>query len=171
MCHITSGKVKTSMLLIWARADGEDIYESFNLLPIKRMTSTVLEKFEEFCELICNFWAARFKFTKVFQHQGEAIDTFYNRILKLSSQYEFSDPDECLIDAIIFGTIKAQDKLLQTPKTLSLSQCLTVCRHYESLKLHIQQIRLEKHVEFLRRYHPTKKKQGSHPSNQNRPQL
>ena len=33
MCHITSGKVKTSMLLIWAGPDGEDIYKNFNLLP------------------------------------------------------------------------------------------------------------------------------------------
>ena len=33
MCHITSGKVKTSMLLIWAGLDGEDIYENFNLPP------------------------------------------------------------------------------------------------------------------------------------------
>ena len=31
MCHITSGKVKTSILLIWAGPDGEDIYENFNL--------------------------------------------------------------------------------------------------------------------------------------------
>ena len=31
MCHITSGKVKTSMLLIWAGPDGEDIYDNFNL--------------------------------------------------------------------------------------------------------------------------------------------
>ena len=33
MCHITSGKVKTSMLIIWAGSDGEDIYESCNLQP------------------------------------------------------------------------------------------------------------------------------------------
>ena len=26
MCHISSGKVKMSMLLIWAEPDGEDIY-------------------------------------------------------------------------------------------------------------------------------------------------
>ena len=30
MCHITSGKVKTSMLLIWAGPGGEDIYDNFN---------------------------------------------------------------------------------------------------------------------------------------------
>ena len=33
MCHIRSGKVKTSMLLIWAGPDGEDIYDNFNLPP------------------------------------------------------------------------------------------------------------------------------------------
>ena len=33
MCHITSDKVKTSMLLIWAGPDGEDIYKNFNLPP------------------------------------------------------------------------------------------------------------------------------------------
>ena len=33
MCHITSGKVKTSMLLIWSGPDGEDIYDNFNLPP------------------------------------------------------------------------------------------------------------------------------------------
>ena len=70
MCHITSGKVKTSMLLIWARPDGEDIYESFNLSPNqKNDLGYVIQHFEEFCEPICNFRAARFKFSKVFQHQ------------------------------------------------------------------------------------------------------
>ena len=168
MCHITSGKVKTSMLLTWAGPDGEDIYESFNLPPHQvNDIDLVLQKFEEFCEPIYNFRTARFKFTKVSQHQGEAIDTFYNRILKLAHQCNFSNPDEWLIDAIIFGTscVTAQDKLLQASKTLSLQQCLTVCHHYEGLKSHMLQIRPDKHVEFLRKQHPTKKKQGSKPLN------
>ena len=46
MCHITSGKVKTSMLLIWAGPDGEDIYEGFNLLPHQENdVDFVLQKF------------------------------------------------------------------------------------------------------------------------------
>ena len=130
MCHITSGKVKTSMLLIWAGPDGEDIYENFNL-PIhqKHDVDFVLNKFEDFCEPICNFRIAHFKLCKVHQYQGESIDVFYNRILKVARQCEFSNTDERLINAIIFGTncTKAQDKLLQTPKTLSLQQCLSVC--------------------------------------------
>ena len=45
---------------------------------------------------------------------------------------------------------------------LSLQQCLTVCRHYESLSLHIQQIRsgADKQVEFLRKCHPKSKRSG-----------
>ena len=153
MCHITSGKVKTSMLLIWAGPDGEDIYENFNLPPhLKHDVDHVFKWFEEFCEPICNFRMARFKFSKVHQYQGESIDVFYNHILKVARQCEFSNIDERLIDAIIFGTncVKAQDKLLQTPKTLSLQQCLSVVRHYKSLKLHIQQIRPDKSIEYLR---------------------
>ena len=79
--------------------------------------------------------------------------------------------EERLIDAIIFGMncAKAQDKLLQTPKTLSLQQCLTICRHYESLKLHIQQIRpSDKCVEFLKKCHP-KKRQGPKQGSQTKP--
>ena len=58
--------------------------------------------------------------------------------------------------------VKAQDKLLQTPNTLNLQQCLTVCRHYESLSLHIQQIQsgADKQVEILQKHHPKLKRPG-----------
>ena len=140
MCHITSGKVKTSILLIWAGLDGEDIYENFNLPPhLRHDVDHVFQQFKEFCEPICNFRMARFKFSKVHQYNGESINVFYNCILKIARQCEFPDMENHIIDAIIFGTncVKAQDKLLQTPETLSLQQCLSVVRHYESLKLHI----------------------------------
>ena len=123
MCHITPGKVKTSMLLIWAGPDSEDIYENFNLPMHQRYdVDFVLNKFEAFCEPICNFRIACFKFSKVHQYQGESIDIFYNRILKVAKQCKFSNTDKRVIDPIIFeiNCTKAQDKLLQTPKTLSL---------------------------------------------------
>ena len=31
MAHVTSGKVKTNMFLIWCGLDGEDIYDKFEL--------------------------------------------------------------------------------------------------------------------------------------------
>ena len=132
VCHITSGKVKTNMFLIWAGPDGEDIYDSFNLpVGMKHNIELVMQQFEELCEPICNFRMAQFKFAKVHQSPGETIDMFYNRILRIGCKCDFTDLDECIINAIIFRTdcIKAQDKLLPTPKTLSLKQCLTVCCH------------------------------------------
>ena len=171
MCHIKSGKVKTSMFLIWAGPDGEDIYESLNLLPHQANDiELVMQHFEEFCEPICNFMAARFHFIKVFQQQGETIDTFYNCILKLARQCDFFDMNERMIDTIIFGTncIKAQDKLLQILKTLSLQQCLTVWRHYKSLSLHIQQIRPDKHIEYLRKHHQKLKQNKGKPQQHSR---
>ena len=89
----------------------------------------VFKQFEEFCKPICNFRIACFKFSKVHQYPGESIDLFYNCILKVAKQCKFSNTDKRVIDAIIFGTncTKAQDKLLQTPKMLSLQQCLSVC--------------------------------------------
>ena len=88
----------------------------------------------------------------MYQYNGESIDVFYNRILSTAEQCEFPDMDDHIIDAIIFGTncVKAQDKLLQTPKTLSLQQCFSVVRDYESLKMHIQQIRPDKIIDYLR---------------------
>ena len=127
MCHISSGKVKMSMLLIWAGPDGEDIYDNFNLPPHQANdVNYILQHFEEFCESICNLRVARFKFTKVSQCQGENINTFYNRILKLACQCNFSDMNEQLIDVIFFGTtcVKAQDKLLQMPNMLNLQHVL-----------------------------------------------
>ena len=66
--YITSGKVKTNMFLIWAGPNGEDIYNKFRLTAVHKYDiNYVMQQFEEFCAPICNFRAARFKFTKVFQ--------------------------------------------------------------------------------------------------------
>ena len=79
---------------------------------LKHDVDHVFKQFEEFHEPICNFRMARFKFSKVHQYQRELIDVFYSRILKVARQCEFSNIDERLINAIIFGTncIKAQEK-------------------------------------------------------------
>ena len=82
------------------------------------------------------------------------FDTFYNRILKLAKQCQFEPVEEKsrLIDAVIYGTsiTKAQEKLLQTPITLTLDKCLGICRHYESLKYHLETIK-PRTVEYLQK--------------------
>ena len=52
--------------------------------------------------------------------------TFYHHIQKLCVQCQFSEDEERLIDAIVYGTRvhKAREKLLQMPKHLTLHDCL-----------------------------------------------
>ena len=66
---------------------------------------------------------ACFKFAKVHQNPGEPVDTFYQMILKIACQFEYSDMEECIIDAIIYGTNYTKDPHSTT---------MPVLRHYES---------------------------------------
>ena len=60
MAHVTSGKVKTNMFLIWCGPDGEDIYDNFELTEDEIYDiDCVMEQFELYCEPICNFCAVR----------------------------------------------------------------------------------------------------------------
>ena len=163
MAHV-SDKVKVNMLLLWCGPDGEDIYEGFNLDVHQQYDLELIwSLFDKHCEPICNFCAARWKFHTVAQAPSETLDTFYNRILKLAKQCQFKPVEEIsrLIDAIIYGTTftKAQEKLLQMPITLTLDQCLSICRHYESLKYHLEMIK-PRSVEYLQKRHNKSKGHG-----------
>ena len=145
---------------MWCGPDREDIYEGFNLKVHQQYDLELIwSLFDKHCEPICNFRAARWKFRTVTQAPSETLDTFYNRILKLAKQCQFEPVEEKsrLTDAIIYGAsiTKAQEKLLQTPITLTLDQCLGICRHYESLKYHLETIK-HKTVEYLQKRHKSK---------------
>ena len=157
MAHVTSGKVKTNMFLIWCRPDREDIYDNFELEEHKMYnTDHKMEQFELYCEPICNFRAARYRFRQVSQRENEMINAFYHCIQKLCVQYQFSDDEEILVDAIIYGTRvhKAREKLLKMPKHLTLRDCLKICCHYESLQYHLNVARpTDKPVEPITKCH------------------
>ena len=119
--------------------------------------------FDKHCQPICNFRAARWKFRTVSQAPSESLDTLYNRIHKLAKQCQFEPLEEKsrLIDAIIYGMsiAKAQEKLLQTPITLTLEQCLGICTHSKSLKYHLEMIK-PKSVKYLQKRHNKLKGHG-----------
>ena len=126
MAHVTSGKIKTNMLLIWCGPNSEDIYDNFQLDDDEMYDiGYVMEQFELYCEPTCNFRAARYKFCQVSQCENEMMNAFYHHIQKFCVQCQFSDK-ECLVYAIICGTKvkKAREKLLQMPKHLTLCDCL-----------------------------------------------
>ena len=153
MPHVTSGKVKTNMFLIWCGPDSEDIYNNFQLNDNEMYDiDYVMEQFELYCEPMCNFRAARYKFCQVSQCENEMMNAFYHHIQKLCVQCQFSDDEECLVDAIIYGTKvqKARGKLLQMPKHFTLHDCFKICCHYESLQYHLNVVKpMDKPVESI----------------------
>ena len=63
MAHVTNGKVKTNMFLIWCRPDREDIYDNSELEEHEMYDiDHIMEQFELYCEPSCNVCAARYKF-------------------------------------------------------------------------------------------------------------
>ena len=125
MAHITNDKVKTNMFLIWAGPDAEDIHKNLHLSSSQQYNlDAVLKAFQRYCEPICNFCTARFKFRSIKQHETETINTFYHCILHLARQCQIDNIDEHLIDKIVFGckSRKAQDKLLQMPIRMTLEE-------------------------------------------------
>ena len=85
-----------------------------------------MEQFELYCEPIWNFSAVRYEFQQVSQKENEMTNAFYHHIQKLCVQCKFSDDEEHLVGAIIYGTRvhKAREKLLQMSKHLTLCDCL-----------------------------------------------
>ena len=56
MAQITKDKVKTNMFLIWDGPDAKDIYKNIHLSSSQQYNlDAVLEAFERYCKLICNF--------------------------------------------------------------------------------------------------------------------
>ena len=145
------------MFLIWCGPYGEDIYNNFQLDDDEMYDiDYVIEQFEQYCEPICNFRAARYKFCQVSQRENETMNAFYHHIQKLCIQCQFSDDKERLFDAIIFGTKvqKAREKLLQMPKRLTLCDCLTLCCHYESLQYYLNVVKpMDKPVVSITKHH------------------
>ena len=85
-------------------------------------------------------------------------NAFYHRIQKLCVQCQFSDDEQRLVDAIIYGTKvqKAREKLLQMPKHLTLHDCLKICHHCESLQYHLNVVKpTDKPVESITK-HPNR---------------
>ena len=83
-------------------------------------------------------------------------NAFCYHIQKCCVQCQFSDDEERLVYAIIYGTKvqRAREKLLQMPKHLTLCDCLKICHHYESLQYHLNILKpMDKPVESITKCH------------------
>ena len=91
------------MFHIWRGPNGEDIYDNFQLDDNEQYDiDYVMDQFEQYCEPICNFRAARYKFQQVSKCENEMMNAFYHHIQKLCVQCQLSDNEECLNECLYY---------------------------------------------------------------------
>ena len=115
-----SEEEKVSYLLIWSGEEGIELVSTWSLTTDeKKKLSTYWEKFEEFVAPRSNFRLARYKLRTMKQDAGESVDSFLKKVRILINECKFTNPDEHIIDALIFGSNnpRVQSKLsVKTPR-------------------------------------------------------
>ena len=81
-----------------------------------------------------NFRPARFKLRTTKQETCESVDSFIKRLRVLVQQCEYADPNEHIIDAVIFGSNdkRIQFKLLEHDSALTLDKVIDIARTQEA---------------------------------------
>ena len=89
-----------------------------------------------------NFRLSRYKLRTLKQQPGESADSFVEKIRILVEECRFTNPDEHIIDALIFGSNskRTQTKLLDKDTTLTLDTALDIARTEEATNNQIKEI-------------------------------
>ena len=80
------------------------------------------------------FWSARMEFRQLSQRQNEPIQDFSSRVISLAKTCAWSNVDEQVVYAIIFGSLHrdAQRKALLCDKTFAVRDCIAHFASYEA---------------------------------------
>ena len=114
---------QVSYLLIWSGDDGIELVSTWGLSAgDKKKLDVHWTRFKQYLSPKSNFCLPRFKLRTTKQEPGETIDSFVKRIRILIDECQFTNPDEHIIDTLIFGSSskRTQSKLLEYDKTLTL---------------------------------------------------
>ena len=129
-----SEEEQISYLLIWSGDDGIELVSTWNLSGTdKKKLSTYWTRFENYLSPKSNFRLARYKLRTLRQEPDESVDSFVKKIRILVEECHFTNPDEHIIDALIFGSNskRTQTKLLEKDATLTLDTALDIARTEE----------------------------------------
>lgn len=138
---VASGKsdkkdnVKIAILLNFLGDEGLRIFNTFEYSDEEdeKKLSTILDKFDKYCQPIKNLVYEHFIFFKREQLQGESIDQFVTALRQLASTCDFKEKDVLIRDRLVLGVkdSRIQEKLLQYPN-LGLSDAISICRSMEA---------------------------------------
>ena len=139
-----SEEEQVSYLLIWSGEEGIELVSTWSLTTDeKKKLSTYWEKFEDFVAPRSNFRLARYKLRTLKQEAGESVDSFLKKVRILVNECKFTNPDEHIIDTLIFGSNnpRVQSKLLEYDASLTLNKAVSIARTQEATSNQLQDIR------------------------------
>lgn len=139
-----SEEEKISYLLIWTGDEGIELASTWSLTADqKKKLSTYWDKFEDYVAPKSNFRLARFKLRTIKQGKDETVDSFLKQVRVLVSECKFTNTEEHIIDALIFGSnnSRVQSKLLEQDATLTLDKAIDIARTQEATSHQLHDIR------------------------------
>jgi len=133
-------------LLIWSGEEGIELVSTWTLTADeKKKLSTYWKKFEDYMYVApkSNFRLSRYKLCTLKQEPRETVDSFLKKVRLLVNECEYTNPDEHIIDALIFGSNnpRVQSKLLEHDATLTLDKAINTARTQEATSNQLQDIR------------------------------
>ena len=135
-----------SYLKIWSGEEGIELVETWNLSnDDKKKLQPHWDRFETHIAPKSNFRLARFKLRGMKQAQGETVDSFIKKVHMTVNECQYQNPNEHIIDSLIFGTNsqKVQAKLLQKDNTLTVDQALDIARTEEATEQQLTDIQTQ----------------------------
>ena len=133
-----------SFLLIWSGDEGRELASTWTLTADeKKKLSTYWAKFENYVAPRSNFRLARYKLRTIKQEPSETVDSFLKEVSILVKECKYTNSDEHIVDALIFGSNKprVQSKLLEHDNTLTLDKAINIARIQEATSNQLQDIR------------------------------
>lgn len=103
-------------LLIWSGDDGIELVSTWNLSATdKEKLSAYWTRLENYLSPKSNFRLTRYKLRTMRPEPDESVDAFVKKIRILVAECHFTNPDEHIIYALIFGSRskQTQTKLLE----------------------------------------------------------
>ena len=132
---------KVSYLLVWTGDEGIELASTWSLnADQKKKLDTYWNKFENCVAPKSNFRLARFKLRTIKQGKDETVDSFVKQVRVLVSECKFTNPDEHIIDALIFGSNNPRE-LLEQDATLTLERAIDIARTQEATSHQLHDIR------------------------------
>ena len=96
---------KISYLLIWTSDEGIELVSTWSLTETESTKlNTYWTKFEEYVAPKSNFCLGRYKLRVLKQDEGESVDCFVKKVRILVKEFKYTNVDEHVVDALIFGS-------------------------------------------------------------------